>query len=62
MVHTLTGFVANVIEWDGNEATWRAPDDYHMVEDTEGKAGPGGQYKDGEFIPAPGGQPGTASE
>lgn len=59
MVHSLTGFVANVIEWDGDEATWRAPDGYDMVEDTKTEASPGGTYKDGVFTPPPGGQPGV---
>lgn len=59
MVHHLTGFVANVIEWDGDEAKWAPPEGYEMVEDTEAKAGPGFQYTDGEFIPPPGGLPGV---
>jgi hypothetical protein len=58
MVHHLTGFVANVIEWDGNTANWQPPDGYDMVEDRQNTAGPGFQYKDGAFIPPPGGQPG----
>jgi hypothetical protein len=60
MVHHVTGFVANVIEWDGDTATWQPPDGYDMVEDREGKAGPGFTYKNGQFTPPPGGQPGGA--
>lgn len=59
MVHHLTGFVANVIEWDGSTATWMPPDGYDMVEDVNAEAGPGFQYKDGIFTPPPGGVPPT---
>ena len=59
MVHEAHGFVANVIEWDGNTATWRPPSGHIMIEDTEGKAAPGFTYVDGEFVPPPGGVPGT---
>jgi hypothetical protein len=61
MVHSASGFVANVIEWDGNEENWMPPEGYEMVEDTEGKAGPGFTYVDGAFTPPPGGQPGTGA-
>jgi hypothetical protein len=63
MVHHLSGFVANVIEWDGDTANWQPPDGYDMVEDTQGQAGPGFQYdKDtSSFTPPPGGQPGTGA-
>ena len=60
-VHTASGFVANVIEWSGDEAEWMPPEGYEMVEDSEGKAGPGFMYVDGEFVPPPGGQPGTGA-
>lgn len=53
MVQKVTGFVVNVIEWDGNEATWKAPDAYEMIEDTEAVAGPGFTYEDGQFVPPP---------
>ena len=59
MVDDASGIIVNVIEWDGDEASWKAPTGYTMVEDTEGKAGPGGSYKDGAFEPVPGGEPGT---
>ena len=55
MVQETTGFVVNVIEWDGSEATWRPPHGYFMVEDTESAAGPGFTYEDGVFTPPPGG-------
>ena len=61
MVDDNSGIVVNVIEWDGNEANWRAPTGYTMVEDTEAKAGPGFSYADGAFTPPPGGEPGTAT-
>jgi hypothetical protein len=61
MIHSASGMVANVIEWDGDTANWQPPDGYDMVEDSEGKAGPGFQYdKDTSvFTPPPGGEPGT---
>ena len=55
MVHGQFHYVANVIEWDGNEETWPVPAGYIMVEDTENKAGPGFTYEDGEFVPPPSG-------
>lgn len=51
------GFVVNVIEWDGNTATWQPPAGYVMVEDTKSEAGPGFTYVDGQFVPPPGGAP-----
>lgn len=48
-------YVANVIEWDGDTATWMPPPGYTMVGDPENKAGPGFTYEDGEFNPPPGG-------
>lgn len=60
-VHDDSGFVVNVIEWDGNTATWQPPPGYTMVEDSEGKAGPGFTYDGTTFTPPPGGQPGTAA-
>jgi len=61
MVQDSSQIVVNVIEWDGDEAKWKAPTGYTMVEDTEGKAGPGFTWKDGVFEPPPGGEPGTAA-
>ena len=61
MIDTNSGIVVNVIEWDGNEASWRAPTGYTMVEDTQGQAGPGFTYSDGAFTPPPGGEPGEAA-
>lgn len=61
MVDDGSQIVVNVIEWDGNEQTWKPPQGYTMVEDTEMKAGPGCSYKDGEFVPPPGGEPGTGA-
>jgi hypothetical protein len=60
MVQDASGIVVNVIEWDGNEATWKAPSGYTMVEDSKGEAGPGFSYADSKFTPPPGGEPGTA--
>jgi len=61
MVQDKSGVVVNVIEWNGDEATWRAPDGYTMVEDTKGEAGPGCSYDGTTFTPPPGGEPGTAA-
>lgn len=58
MVDDASGIVVNVIEWSGDEAEWRAPTGYTMVEDTQGQAGPGFTYADNTFTPPPGGQPG----
>jgi hypothetical protein len=54
-VHAQYRYVANVIEWDGNPETWPPPEGYEMIEDTEGKAGPGYTYEGGTFVPPPGG-------
>lgn len=61
MIDTQSGIVVNVIEWNGDEATWRAPTGYTMVEDTKGEAGPGFKYDGTTFTPPPGGQPGEAA-
>jgi hypothetical protein len=55
------GLVVNVIEWDGNEQTWRPPQGHTMVEDGEGQAGPGFTYADGTFTP-PEPEPGPEPE
>ena len=55
MVDTASGIVVNVIEWDGDEAQWRAPTGYTMVESAE--AGPGFTYDGETFTPPPGGLP-----
>jgi hypothetical protein len=57
MIHEDSGFVVNVILWDGNEETWSPPEGYIMVEDTEGAAGPGYTYADETFVPPPSGAP-----
>ena len=57
MVDDASGIVVNVIEWDGEEATWRAPTGYTMVLDEPPAAGPGFSYAAGVFTPPPGGQP-----
>lgn len=54
-VHSQYHYVANVIEWDGNEETWQPPDGFDMVEDVNNEAGPGFTYEDGQFIPPPSG-------
>lgn len=63
MVYRLGGFVANVIEWDGDETKWQPPADYDMIEDAAGKASPGFRYDrdTGEFLPPPSGQPVTGA-
>lgn len=55
-VHSQFHFVANIVEWDGNTETWQPPAGFDMIEDPEGRAGPGFMYdpETGEFIP-PGG-------
>lgn len=59
-VHTPTGFVVNVVEWDGNTdpATggWVPPDGYTMVVDEPPTCGPGWTYDGSKFTPPPGGQ------
>ena len=59
MVDNASGIVVNVIEWDGNEANWKAPSGYTMVEDVNNEAGPGFTYDGTAFAPPPGGEPGT---
>lgn len=59
MVHTDSGFVANVIEWDGDTGKWQPPVDYTMVEDTEGRASGGYKWDGTKFDPPPSGLPGT---
>jgi len=61
MVDDGSQIVVNVIEWDGDEAKWKAPSGYTMVEDTKGEAGPGYSYDGTSFTPPPGGEPGTAA-
>jgi hypothetical protein len=61
MVDDASGIVVNVIEWDGEEATWRAPTGYTMVLDEPPSAGPGFSYENGKFIPPPSGEVGTAT-
>jgi len=61
MVEDISGIVVNVIEWDGDEAKWKAPTGYTMIEDTDGQAGPGFSHDGAKFVPPPGGQPGTAA-
>lgn len=51
MVEDATSLVVNVIEWDGNTATWQPPAGVTMVEDSAGSAGPGDSYADGIFTP-----------
>jgi hypothetical protein len=58
MVHSQYHYVANVIEWDGDEETWKPPTGYDMIEDPDSQAGPGFGYDenaDPPFIPPPGG-------
>jgi hypothetical protein len=61
MVQDSSGVVVNVIEWDGNTATWAPPAGYTMVEDTNNEIGVGGTYEDGTYTPPPSGQPGAAA-
>ena len=61
MVDDASGIVVNVIEWDGDEASWKAPTGYTMVEVVTNEAGPGFKYENGTFTPPPGGQPGTTA-
>jgi hypothetical protein len=59
MVHKTAGFVASVIEWDGDTAKYVPPEGYEMIEDTEFAASSGFTYVDGTFVPPP---VGTAPE
>ena len=61
MVDDTSQIVVNVIEWDGDTATWQPPSGYTMVEDSEAKANPGFSYNEGDFVAPPSGQPGTAA-
>lgn len=53
MVEDGANIVVNVIMWDGDTETWQPPPGHTMVEDPDGKAGPGFSYVDGEFVPPP---------
>lgn len=56
MIHAATGFVVNVIEWDGDESrpdSWHPPAGHIMVLDTQPTAGPGWTYANGKFNPPP---------
>jgi hypothetical protein len=60
MIQTASKIVVNVIEWDGNTATWKVPTGYEMIEDSKGEAGPGFTWNGTTFTPPPGGVvPGT---
>ena len=48
-----SGLVTNVIEWDGDEATWRPPADVTMVEDVASESGSGFTWDGALFIPPP---------
>ena len=62
MIDTAAGYVVNVVEWDGSEASWRAPSGYTMVEDTGNVAGPGFRYDGTTFTAPPAGESGTAAQ
>lgn len=51
IVDKASTFVVNVIEWDGNTATFQVPDIYQMVEDSDFKAAPGYKWDGSKFIP-----------
>jgi hypothetical protein len=53
MVHEATGYVVNVIEWDGDETVMRPPAEHIMVEDNPPSAGPGFTYDGSKFNPPP---------
>jgi hypothetical protein len=58
MVHAQFHYVANVVEWDGDEQTWAPPAGYIMVADPDAAAGPGFTYDETAtppFIPPPSG-------
>jgi hypothetical protein len=57
MVDDASGIVVNVVEWDGDEATWKAVDGYTMVEDADNAASPGFTWDGTTFLPPPGGAP-----
>ena len=61
MIEDASGIVVNVVEWDGDEANWKAPTGYTMVEDAGGEAGPGFSYDGTTFVAPPGGQPGATA-
>jgi hypothetical protein len=56
MVQDASNIVVNVIEWDGNEATWMPPAGHTMVLDEPPSAGPGFTYDGTTFTPPPGGE------
>ena len=60
MVHDASGIVVNVVMWDGDEASWRAPSGYTMIQDDASVVGPGYSYDGSTFEPPPAGLPGTA--
>lgn len=63
MVHEASTFVANVIEWDGDEANFKPPAGYKMVEDTDARAGSGGTWTaEGGFLPPPSFEPGPIKQ
>lgn len=53
------GVVVNVIEWDGNTATWQPPAGYTMISDPDMMSAPGFSWDGTSFTPPPGGEPGT---
>jgi hypothetical protein len=56
-VQTATGFVVNVIGWDGGFDSVIIPAGYEMVEDTTSSAGAGMTWDGTTFVPAPGLEP-----
>lgn len=53
MIENTSGIVVNVIEWDGDEATWIPPTGHTMVEDTAVVAGSGQSYDGAAFREVP---------
>lgn len=53
MIHEASGYVVNVIEWDGDESVMKPPADHIMVEDNPASAGPGFKYDGSKFNPPP---------
>lgn len=60
IVEPVSGIVVNVVEWDGDTASWVPPEGYTMVPDQPPSAGPGFSYVDGKFVPPPSGTPAAA--